>query len=52
MGLSNCSENALCVDQPEGFRCICKAGFTGDGIRCQRKNIIIQPFLVDECAMG
>ena len=30
-GLSNCADNARCVDQVEGFGCQCVEGYTGDG---------------------
>ena len=30
-GLSNCADNAHCVDQVGGFGCQCVEGYTGDG---------------------
>lgn len=40
-GLSNCSVNADCynlvpsaLSTPGGFSCVCKQGFTGDGVTC------------------
>lgn len=31
VGLANCTSNARCVDQVEGFGCQCIEGYTGDG---------------------
>jgi hypothetical protein len=38
---SPCSANATCTDSPTSFSCVCKAGFTGDGVTCAD---------IDECA--
>ncbi|KAI2804306.1 Multiple epidermal growth factor-like domains protein 8 [Blomia tropicalis] len=32
----NCHSNGICIDTEHSFRCICKPGFTGDGITCIR----------------
>eukprot|EP00483_Globobulimina_turgida_P011278 UN11300 len=39
--LDDCDENADCIDEREGFRCECRAGFSGDGQQCSD---------VDECS--
>ncbi|CAK8688435.1 unnamed protein product [Clavelina lepadiformis] len=31
----NCHEHALCLNTDEGFTCVCKDGYTGDGINCR-----------------
>lgn len=31
LGLARCHADASCVDDAEGYRCICNAGFKGDG---------------------
>jgi hypothetical protein len=43
-GLSNCADNAHCVDQVGGFGCQCVEGYTGDGF-----NYCIN---IDECGIG
>jgi len=30
-----CSPNAVCVNEPGSYACICDDGFTGDGIVCR-----------------
>ena len=30
----NCDVNADCTNTPGSFNCVCRAGFTGDGINC------------------
>ena len=30
----NCSENAHCIDEVEGFQCVCNEGYTGNGVNC------------------
>ncbi|XP_046846185.1 scavenger receptor cysteine-rich type 1 protein M130-like isoform X2 [Xenia sp. Carnegie-2017] len=32
--LHNCSRNALCTNTEEGFTCMCKSGYTGNGFLC------------------
>jgi EGF domain len=39
-GTANCDVHATCTDLPDGFRCTCKPGFTGNGTTCTD---------VDEC---
>lgn len=34
LGLHNCHHEATCVDTNHSFRCVCKHGFTGNGITC------------------
>ncbi|XP_070544757.1 low-density lipoprotein receptor-related protein 4-like [Ptychodera flava] len=33
-GLADCDENALCIDTPNGYQCLCRAGYTGNGVNC------------------
>ena len=33
-GLDNCDPLATCIDQTNGFVCVCPPGFTGDGTTC------------------
>ena len=37
MGLSNCSDDAVCTDTPGSFICTCRHGFIGDGVTCTGK---------------
>lgn len=30
-----CSEDASCINTDGSFECICKPGFTGDGVQCE-----------------
>jgi len=32
LNLSNCHKNANCIDELQGYSCICKEGFYGDGV--------------------
>uniref|UniRef100_A0A0G4I061 EGF-like domain-containing protein n=1 Tax=Chromera velia CCMP2878 TaxID=1169474 RepID=A0A0G4I061_9ALVE len=34
----NCSEDAVCLDEADGFSCLCRDGFSGDGITCSNVN--------------
>jgi hypothetical protein len=45
LGTDNCSVNANCINLANGFKCVCKSGFNGNGIRCD-------PVLVNECSNG
>ena len=33
-GANNCSSNADCVNEPGLFKCVCRPGYTGDGMNC------------------
>ena len=33
----NCSKNADCMNTVGSFECVCKPGFTGDGVTCDGK---------------
>ena len=37
----NCNINAICSNNHGSFNCQCKAGFSGDGISCSSKAIIL-----------
>ncbi len=38
--VSVCDANANCHNTPGGYRCSCKAGFTGDGKTCAGERIV------------
>ena len=33
-GLDDCDNSATCMEFPDGHRCVCNSGFTGDGVTC------------------
>jgi hypothetical protein len=35
-GTDNCSDHATCTDTDGGFTCACKAGYSGDGVTCNK----------------
>uniref|UniRef100_A0A0G4F2I4 EGF-like domain-containing protein n=1 Tax=Chromera velia CCMP2878 TaxID=1169474 RepID=A0A0G4F2I4_9ALVE len=35
----NCDGNAFCVNQPASFQCMCKPGYTGDGVTCTQLSL-------------
>lgn len=35
MGTDDCHIDALCQNTPKSFKCICKAGYSGDGKKCE-----------------
>lgn len=39
-GVHNCDKNAVCRPKKNHFKCICKAGFRGNGHHCSGKFII------------
>jgi hypothetical protein len=41
-GTDDCDVNATCTDLPDGFECMCNAGYSGDGTTCTDD---------DECAL-
>ena len=36
-----CSGNATCTNIPEGHKCACNPGFTGDGNTCTRESAVV-----------
>ena len=34
---NNCSPNADCFDEIPGFMCMCRSGFSGNGVTCDGK---------------
>ena len=49
MGTDNCDRFAKCTDLPDGFKCECNDGFTGDGVTCDGKlnYVYVMDILVD-----
>ena len=35
--MDNCDENADCINTEGSFECVCKPGYTGDGLICTGK---------------
>ena len=33
-----CDENAICYNEPGGYKCTCKPGYQGDGFNCLSKS--------------
>ena len=36
---NECNENAICVNTPGGYECLCKPGYERQGLICKRKDI-------------
>lgn len=36
-----CDENAQCINTEGSYRCMCIQGYTGDGINCEGKVLIL-----------
>lgn len=47
-GANSCNLNATCIDKFNGFECICKSGFEGNGTYCTGM-IYIRSFLISFC---
>ena len=37
----NCDDAAICTNTDGGFTCLCEPGFSGDGVQCEGKIIVI-----------
>ena len=46
--MDDCDVNADCVNLLGTFECVCQAGFTGDGRKCESDSI--EQMVADECA--
>ena len=42
-GELECDDNSICVNSPGSASCVCKPGYTGDGIFC-KGNLLISCF--------
>ena len=40
--LEPCGENAICLNTPQSYLCVCKDGFTGNGESCQGTVLSVQ----------
>ena len=50
-GTHNCDTNANCTNIPGSFLCICKDGFTGDGISCEGKHDCVRAHFQGKCTI-
>ena len=51
-GMTNCTDNAECIDLVGGFTCQCSAGYTGEGfIECSSKKTQHIVKMYDTCAV-
>ena len=32
-----CHPNAICIDMPQSYECMCSEGYSGDGLSCDSK---------------
>jgi hypothetical protein len=48
----NCDKNAKCINTPGGFKCECKPGYSGNGVKCEGVNCIKQCEWVADEAKG
>ena len=39
--LDDCDDDATCLDINNGYTCICKVGYTGNGTTCESKHFIV-----------
>ena len=37
IGTHDCNENATCMDTDDSYTCVCKHGYSGDGVNCTGK---------------
>ena len=37
----NCDDNGICTNTEGSFTCLCDPGFSGDGVQCEGKIIVI-----------
>ena len=40
----NCDDDAACTNTEGSFTCLCEPGFSGDGVQCEGKIIVILRF--------
>lgn len=41
IGAHNCDMNAACINVPGSFKCRCRDGWVGDGIKCVGEYIVL-----------
>ena len=44
--MNNCHENAQCTNTEGSFNCSCNPGYSGDGVNCTSKLVVINRLLV------
>ena len=46
LNTDNCHDNASCINNIGSFECVCKQGYTGDGVNCAGMTVLNITYLV------